>query len=224
MRSAIVGGLFSILMMSSAAHALPMNIALNQPVTSSSENNAYGYTFVAGAVTDGKSGDTQPGGIYSYWIAQDGVTSAFVTIDLGATYNITGLTVEDTHNQTYFDRGTNAFAIGFGGTALAAQNSASSSPVTTGAFSVSDWKSLTDVSITAAGTGRFVTFLALSSYSNSPGDSTGNGTASPSTMSVGLNEIQVFGTLPNAAVPEPISMVLLGSGLLGLIALRRRSV
>lgn len=222
MRSAIVGGLFSILMMSSAAHALQTNIALGAPVTSNSENNAYSYTFSGSAVTDGKTGDTSPGGIFSFWISQDNVTSAFVTIDLGATYNITGLTVEDTHNGAYFDRGTNAFAVGFGSTALTAQAAASGSPVTTGAFTVAQWQNLTDVSVTAPGTGRFVTFLATSAYGNSTGDNTGNG--SVHSFSVGLNEIQVFGTLANASVPEPISMALLGSGLLGLIALRRRSV
>lgn len=224
MRSAVVGGLLSILLMSSVAHALPTNFAFTKSVMSDSENDHYNYTFIGGAVTDGVTKDTRPNGIFSFWLAQDQVTSAYVTIDLGDTYNITGLTVEDTHNQQYFDRGTNAFAIGIGNTALNSQSLAFANPATTGAFTVDDWKNLTDKSITAAGTGRYVTFQALSAYGNTLYDATGTGNANPSTLSVGLNEIQVFGTLANAAVPEPMTMTLLGSGLLGLIALRRRSL
>lgn len=230
MRNAIAGGVFSVLMMASGAHAAA-NIALGAPTTSSSVNNAYGYTFTSNAVTDGVKNDSAPGGVYSYWLAQDGVTSAFVTIDLGASYNITGFTLTDTHNGSFYDRGTASFAIGVGSTAVGSQAAAvGGSPTATGSFSIAQWKALSDLSLSTAATGRYVTFQALSAYGNTSGDSAGNNTSNGSTagnfptLSVGLGEIAIAGTLVPATVPEPISLAILGAGMVGLLAMRRRSV
>jgi hypothetical protein len=225
MRSVIAGGLLTVLM-STTAFATT-SLALNAPIAAvSSEYNVNSsYYFQGSYINDGVGGataNTSTGPNYGFWVADSGVTSAYVTIDLGASYNIGSFVVQDTHNQVFYDRGTKDFKIGVGSTAaLALANAQGGSAAASGTFSVSDWKNLTDVTLNTSATGEFVTFLALTAYSNAVFDSTGNGTTFGGTSSVGLNEISVFAA---TGVPEPISMAVLGSGLIGLAALRRRRV
>lgn len=227
MRSAIAGGLFSVVMMASTAHATT-NIALGATVVANSTSVTYGDGGNPSAIVDGITGDSTTGSGVSYWVGQDyqfgNTETGYVTIDLGGTYNITGFTLTDTHNAQYFDRGTKDFVIGVGASASdALLNATGGNAAATSAFSLTQWQQLTDLTVGTSATGRYVTFYALTDWSNDPNAPGGDGTSAWPTRSAGLSELQVAGTLVSA-VPEPISMAILGTGLVGLLAMRRRNV
>lgn len=205
MRNVIAGGLLSVLMMSTAAHATPSPIASTTVVDFSTAYPGYAADNVVG------------GNPSLYWLLADGVTTGFVTIDLGATYNISSLIITDTHNGIYNDRGTNAFTIGFGSSAMAAETSPA---VYSGNFLYADWLNSTPMTINVTGTARYVTFDINSAYGNSTDQATFVTDGSRS-VGGGLASISVLGALPSA-VPEPISMAILGAGLLGLVGVRFR--
>ncbi len=215
MRNAVIGGVFSVLLMSTVAHATATDIALNKTIVAVSSEFSSDYS--AAYAVDGFKGDTTNAGVYPYWLTANGVTTGWVTIDLGAVYNITSFLVSDTHNGSYVDRGTNAFSIGVGSTAAESQSNVTASS----SFSLSDWQNLTDKTVTASATGEFVTFNILSAYGNGLNDPNG---PYDTANGGGLGELAVFGTLAAVPAPEPMTMALLGTGLLGLIAARRRSV
>ncbi len=86
------------------------NLAANAPIIDGSQSyNGVPFNsgdFPASRVTDGKLTDSFAD---SYWLAPDGVTNAYVTVDLGESVDIQTLALRNTHNGQHNDRGTRDF-------------------------------------------------------------------------------------------------------------------
>lgn len=167
----------------------------------------------------------------SFWLPEqgstptvDGVASqGYVTIDLGKSYGIGEIDLFNSHNGTYYDRGTEQFQIDASNKVDASGNlinpttiltgtlvPATKSPSFTGVYGPLNSQNQPSYitpqifnpegSHTTLGDYRYLTFIAINGLSNQPG----------------LNEIRVFFT------PEPGSLLLMGLGLVGLAVLRRR--
>lgn len=83
------------------------NVALGKPVVATS---AYSSSYDPANVVDGliDDGKVQKG----YWLTPNGVTTAELTVDLGALHEIEQIRVINTSNGPYADRSTAAFRIG----------------------------------------------------------------------------------------------------------------
>jgi hypothetical protein len=88
------------------------NLAANAPIIDGSQSyNGVPFNsgdFPASRVTDGKLTDSFAD---SYWLAPDGVTNAYFTVDLGESMDIQTLTLRNTHNAQHNDRGTRDFQV-----------------------------------------------------------------------------------------------------------------
>jgi hypothetical protein len=165
--------------------------------------NSGSETFPCSNVDNGQTGDTGSPYNWSFWLSPQGTTTGqYVTINLGSVNSISQITVEDTHNRGYYDRGTQDFTIGV------SNNGVNFTTVVTSAFTVAEWQNLTDVTFNLATSGQYVEFTAV-------GPNPCYGCAS-----IGLNEMSVYGS--PASLPEPASMALLGAGLVGLGLSRHR--
>jgi len=143
----------------------------------------------------------------------------YVTIDLGAQYDISRIDLYNTHNRHFNNFGTDAFRIDASNTvehvsddvdmnlsgtveAILSGNlsdTAGEDPVTTA-------DSFTSITAHSEGAVRYLRFVALSGqYEGDP-------------HRRGLNEIEVFGTL----IPEPSTLVIAALGLLGVLGFTRR--
>jgi hypothetical protein len=182
-------------------------------------SGAYDPRFVAGNILDQQTGTINETFANGYWINPDnGPANAYITIDLGAAYSLTGFELFNTHNGNYGDRGTGAFTI-IGGNSISdlgggnftltgttfilANGTLSASPVS-GALAGQNFASLNN------GAFRYLQFLPT-------GVASANGACCGSNV-YGLNELRV------SAVPEPATwaMMLAGFGLMGF-GLRRRA-
>jgi hypothetical protein len=138
-------------------------------------------------IVDGNFGDNERTGGWSYWLADDSIIGAEVTIDLGRTYKIDKIALQDTHNRGWRDRGTRDFLI----TAATAADGPFW-PIASGAFSHHEWAKLSIKTIPIddgiRNIARYVRVRALTGWG-------GRG--------VGLNEVQVFGVPAIETVPVP---------------------
>ena len=138
-----------------------------------------GESFPPSNVVDGNGGDTElPGGGWSYWLAADHVVDSAVTIDLGDNYKISKISLQDTHNREYRDRGAKDFVI-----TAAASAGGPFWEIGGGAFTQDEWANLTikDIPINVGApnnVARYVRVHVLSCWG---------------CRSVGLNEVMVFG-------------------------------
>ncbi len=190
------------------SESLSANVAAGKPVTASGFLPGY-PDFVPQNVVDQRIDDFRAGTAYfdharngslaSYWLGRIGQEDEWIVIDLGAPMTIDRVDLQNTHNTTYDDFGTQDFRIEasvdgqsfttvFSGTLADARGTGDQIPIES--FSVADGDF-------AAFNARYVRFWAESYY--------GNG--------AGLNEIFVF-----ASVPEPSTWLLLSLGGLGLLA------
>jgi len=180
------------------------NLALGKTTTASSFYDGGSEVFQASNIVDGITTDAGSAYNWSFWLAAQGQNQgSWVQVDLGNAYNINNVTLFDTHNRGYYDRGTNAFTLSVSTDGLAFHDVASSS------FTYDEWTNQTAKSVdVSSAVGRYVRFNVNSVYGGE---------------SAGLAEMKVFGTV--AAVPEPetYAMLLAGLGLIGAAVKRRKT-
>ena len=195
------------------------NLALGKPVIDFSNQFSAppaGASFAAQNVTDGSTSDLFGS---NYWLTDDNQgVNAYFTIDLGTPVAITGVTLRNTHNAAYEDRGTAGFSLFASNAVDAANQLVLPQLILTGSLTDFHGGPSTDVipadqftsaNGLTAGSFRYLEFVVDSL----PGYAAGTGSA-------GLNEFEVYAS----EVPEPSSAALLGGGLLtALFVLRRRT-
>ena len=144
----------------------------------------------------------------------NGPATPYITIDLGAQFVLSSVTLYNTANAFNGDRGTGDFSI-FGSNTVAlgqlvAPTLVASGTLTTGVPGAAPLGE----SFTATGSFRYLSFNPTSVASAVP-------IVNNIQNNYGLNELKVFGT----AVPEPTSwaMLMIGFGIVGAAARRRRS-
>jgi hypothetical protein len=73
-------------------------------------SSVYNADFAPAHVIDGRTDEasTSPS---TYWLASDGVTEANFVVDLGSSYAVKSVTLFNTHNRQFNDRGTSAFEL-----------------------------------------------------------------------------------------------------------------
>lgn len=201
MKSLKLAAVAALASLATLAHA-DTNVALGKSTTASSYYNSGSEVFPDAKVVDGITTDSGSPSNWSFWLSAQGANAgSWVQVDLGAAYDISHITLFDTHNRGYYDRGTQGFTLS---TSL---DGVSFDQYATGAFSYSQWVNQTALDITGVDTARYVRFTVDSCWG---------------CQSAGLAEMQVYGTQA-AAVPEPENVVLmsLGLALFGAAALRR---
>jgi hypothetical protein len=166
-------------------------ISQGKPVTSNAP--AYGQDegrqqsdgqFSPAKIVDGELGDIRTSDGSSYWLGADGVNDAEFTIDLGGNFKIDKISLQDTHNHWWHDRGTRDFVV-----TAATDIEGPFWVIAGGSFSRDEWMNLTmkefPVPDTIMNVARYVRVHALNSWGGQGGGINGR--------SVGLNEVQVFG-------------------------------
>jgi hypothetical protein len=184
----------SLLLIPTSLYAATL-LSLGMPVTGSGYYNQGSEVFPLSNVDNGEYGDTGSPYNWSFWLTPD-YQGGYATINLQKLYSVTSFVVQDTHNRGYYDRGTIGFEI------LLSANGINFTPVVASAFTTSEWDNLTLVTYNISPTSaQYVEFLVTSYYG----------------YSAGINELDVYGN----PVPLPPTVLLLGSGLVGLLGFRR---
>lgn len=176
--------------------ATATNVAFGKPVTGTPFYDNGSETFTYQNLTDGRLDDTGTGGNWSFWLTPNG-TLGSATIDLLGLYDISTITLQNTHNRGYGDRATRDFRIELSadGTSFSTLL-ASTLPYEGGTLSLHDYAADDAVA-------RYVRVDVDSFYGSSGG----------------LNEVMV-NAVP--AVPEPAAAALPATLAGGAILVRRR--
>lgn len=187
---------------SSASALAADNIAWGKTTSASS---AYSISFASGKITDGRTTDAgiESTDDWGFWLAS-GLAPQWVQVDLGSSYQISGIALFDTHNRWYNDRGTNEFTLSI------SADEKTFSTIATSNFTSDQWHDQSALSIgPLAAVGRYVRLNVTSTY----GD-----------RGAGLAEMQVYGVAAPVPEAETYAMLLAGLALMGGIARRRKSV
>ncbi|MCU0793605.1 MAG: PEP-CTERM sorting domain-containing protein [Opitutaceae bacterium] len=187
---------------------------------------SYYGSFDSGVYSADKVLNQQTGAItdiqgYDMWLGEDGASSGYFVLDLGAAYKLDRIDLVNTHNEFYNDRGTDAFTI------LVSNSITDAGEVTEGVPLGMDL-----VSPVTLLTGTLTFWLyeetpVIDVFSSSSFVSGASGTAWRYLLfrfdsinggaGGGLNEIRLY-----TAIPEPSTFALLaGVACLGLAAMRR---
>lgn len=151
----------------------------------------------------------------SFWLGPENSDYAYFVIDLGAAYEISRIDLFNTHNQGYFDRGTNGFTI-------SVSNSVENAGEDAG-LALTDSVSLLTASL-PQGLVDPITGLTYTSANGLVADATAYRYLQFTTNSrhgsgTGLAEIRVY----TSAIPEPSTYAAMAGALaLGVAAWRRR--
>ena len=188
------------------AKATATDIALGKSVTGTGYYDSGSEVFPYANITNGELNDTGSPSNWSFWLTPQG-EGGTATIDLGSTYDITSLYVQNTLNRVYHDREAGQVNFYVSSTAPTFGDVGSyGSEVNSTLFPNTESTGLiADTTFDTNTVGRYVTIDITSFYG----------------ASGGLNEVEVFGT---SAVPEPATwaMMLAGMGMVGF-AMRRRA-
>ena len=171
--------------------------------------------FNPGSILDQQTGSVTESFGAGYWLNPDnGPAAAFITIDLGAVYSLSSISLFNTSNGAYGDRGTGSFQI-LGGNSVTGGMINAPSVAASGVLAA-DAPSTTRTAqvFAAAGSFRYISF-------NPTGVASFNNPCCGANV-YGLNELRVEG----ATVPEPAAWALMiaGFGMVGVAARRRSSV
>ena len=168
----------------------------------------------AGRIFDQQTGPITEVYTVGYWINGDnGPANAFITIDLGAAYNLTSFNLFNTSNGFNGDRGTGAFSIAASNAiAVAGANGFTlAGPIVT----------IANGSLTAQSTSGFLTAQTFGTLSGTAfrylqflptSVASANQIVNGIQNNYGLNELRVFGDRAAGAVPEPASWAMMIAG------------
>ncbi|MBQ7126465.1 discoidin domain-containing protein [bacterium] len=93
------------------------SLMANATLTASSTYTGNNMSFDVNKIKDGVLYDISGTGVgqgdfaKGYWIAPNGVTNAYITVDLGDTYNIDKIDLQNTRNAGHGDSGTKDFTL-----------------------------------------------------------------------------------------------------------------
>jgi PEP-CTERM motif len=217
-----IGGVALALSLATGAHAAQIALAPSNVIGASGFYTAC-CAFQAGNIFDQQTGPVTETFGAGYWLNPDnGPTNAFITIDLGAVYDLSQVDLFNTHNGGYQDRGTGDFTImgsnsvtdlGGGDFALVGGVVVASGTL---APEFNTATTITDQSFAATGSFRYLSF--------DPTSVSVGGAPCCGANVYGLDELRVSG-VSGGAVPEPASWALMigGFGMAGAMLRRRRA-
>lgn len=168
-------------------------------------------SFQPGNIFDQQTGVVTESFGGGYWLNPDnGPVNAYITVDLGAVYSLSGVTLFNTHNGPYADRGTGNFQI-FGSNTVAGGALVGGTSLLSATLSPETSGNPAPQSFALGGSYRYISF--------NPTSVSVGGSPCCGANVYGLDELKVFG----ATVPEPATwgMMIVGFGMVGFATRRR---
>lgn len=210
--------LFAALALASASFSAAAVQVVLTPASVIGTSGSFSSNFAADNILDQQTGAVADISRSTYWLNPDnsGASTVYITIDLGASYRIEELVLFNTHNDSWFDRGTGAFTVLAGNAVVAdgANNfrlTGSTSLIVSGALGAVS-------TAVPPGQSFLVSDASMYRYLSFQPSSVASLQTAPSTTAYGLNELRVFAT----AVPEPSQWAMFGAGLLAIGSMVKR--
>lgn len=177
--------------------------------------------FNPGSILDNQTGPITENFGSGYWLNPDnGPANAFITVDLGAVYQLGSVELYNTHNGPFQDRGTGAFSI-YGSNSVINLGG--------GNYGLSNANLLLSATLIAGDNSQIIlpaqTFNLNGAYryiSFNPTSVAVGGNPCCGANNYGLNELRVF---TGSGTPEPAAWALMitGFGAAGAMLRRRRT-